>query len=190
MDASAHPSLPASSTDYLTDPHRVHTGMDCRHDTRQHMRHVSLLKKHGFSPTDTQRAVSRIAHLEDVTERGDLAVFLYQEQVIAQHCDRWYSVSTDEPRRVFLNLSHDLNPKSREGLVPPRQVIDSLKHWYDWVYMKYDRLFPIKEGEFVVTADFRNLTVVHLPGDYANFFLRLGPRKPIWQLDRLLTTGY
>ncbi len=61
------------------------------------MRHVSLLKKHGLRPADTEWAVSRIAHLEDVTERGDLAVFLCQKHVIAQHRDKWFSVSPDDP---------------------------------------------------------------------------------------------
>ncbi len=63
-----------------------------------------------------------------------------------------------------------MDPKRRKSLAPPAQVIDSLKCWYDWVCMKCERLFPLEEGELVVTDDFRNVIVVHLSGDYANFF--------------------
>ncbi len=89
------------------------------------MRHVSLLKKHGFSPTDTQRAVSRIAHLEDVTERGDFAVFLHQEHVIAQHRDKWFSTRPDDPRRPFLNLNYAMNQKNISRLVRRNRSLTS-----------------------------------------------------------------
>lgn len=133
------------------------------------MSHVSLLKRHGLRQAGTDWAVSCIANLDDVTERGDLPVFLCQEHVIAQHPHKRFSASPDDPRRVFINLSHDMDPKSRENLAPPGKVIDSMKHWYEWVCMKCEKLFHIKEGELAVTAGFRNVIVVHLPGVYANF---------------------
>ncbi len=72
-------------------------------------------------------------------------------------------------RRAVL-LNHDMYPQSRESLAPPAHVIDSMKYWYYWVCMKGERLFPLQEGELVVTTDFRNVIVVHLAGAYANFF--------------------
>ncbi len=76
------------------------------------MRHLSLLKRDGSRPADTKWAVSRIMHLDDVTERDDLAVFLRQEHAIAQHRHNWFSVSPDDSPKVLLNLSHDMNPKN------------------------------------------------------------------------------
>jgi hypothetical protein len=50
--------------------------------------------------------------------------------------------------------------------------------------MKCESLFPIREGELMVTADFRNVIVVHHHGNYADF-LTAYPTKTYLALEQI-----